>query len=115
MTHVKNEAATIPIGRPISNTTAYVLDKHRNPLPVGVPGELYLGGPGVAEGYVNQPELTSESFVAKPFAADSTQRIYRTGDIVKCLPDGNVELVGRADGQVKSAASELSPARSRLS
>ena len=109
VTHVKNEAATIPIGLLISNTTAYVLDKHRNPLPVGVPGELYLGGPGVAQGYVNQPELTSESFVADPFAADSTQRIYRTGDIVKYLPDGNIEFVGRADGQVKIRGFRIEP------
>jgi acyl carrier protein len=98
---VEKEAATIPIGRPISNTTAYVLDEHCNPVPVGVPGELYLGGPGVAEGYLNQPELTRERFVPDPFGADKSQRLYRTGDIVKYLADGNIEFIGRRDGQVK--------------
>ena len=85
VTHVEKDAASIPIGRPISNTTAYVLDQHGNPLPIGVPGELYLGGPGLAQRYLNQPELTRERFVAHPFAADNTQRLYRTGDIVKLL------------------------------
>ena len=99
--HVEKDAATIPIGRPISNTTTYVLDEHGNPVPVGVPGELYLGGPGVAQGYLNQAELTRGKFVADPFAADNTQRLYRTGDIVKYLADGNIEFIGRADGQVK--------------
>ena len=96
VTHVEKDATTVPIGRPISNTTAYVLDKHGNPLPIGVPGELYLGGPGVAQGYLNQPELTGERFVADPVCRRKAQRLYRTGDIVKYLPDGNIEFIGRA-------------------
>ena len=109
VTHVEKDAATIPIGRPISNTTAYVLDKHGNPLPIGVPGELYVGGPGVAQGYLNRPELTRERFVADPFSADKSQRLYRTGDIVKFLADGNIEFVGRADGQVKIRGFRIEP------
>ena len=109
VTHVEENATTIPIGRPISNTTAYVLDKHGNPLPVGVPGELYLGGPGVAEGYLNQPELTRERFIPDPFAADKNQRLYRTGDIVKYLPDGSIEFVGRLDSQTKIRGFRIEP------
>jgi hypothetical protein len=97
---LSKEASTVPIGRPISNTTAYVLDTHRHPVPQGVPGELYLGGPGVAEGYLNCPELTRERFVVNPFGGNG-KRLYRTGDIVKYLPDGNIEFIGRADNQVK--------------
>ena len=106
---VEKDATTIPIGRPIANTTAYVLDKHGHPLPIGVPGELHLGGPGVAQGYLNQPELTGERFVADPFAADRTQRLYRTGDIVKYLPDGNIEFIGRKDNQVKIRGFRIEP------
>ena len=101
VTYLEENATTVPIGRPISNTRAYVLDNYGNPLPAGVPGELYLGGSGVAEGYLNQPELTCERFVPDPFGADKTQRLYRTGDIVKYLPDGNIEFIGRADSQIK--------------
>ena len=109
VTDVAKDATSIPIGRPISNTTAYVLDKYGNPLPIGVPGELYLGGPGVAQGYLNQPELTVERFVADPFAADKTQRLYRTGDIVKYLADGNIEFIGRVDNQVKIRGFRIEP------
>jgi amino acid adenylation domain-containing protein len=93
-------ARTIPIGRPISNTTAYVLDRYGHPVPPGIPGELYLGGPGVAEGYLNRPELTRERFIEDPFGLNG-RRLYRTGDIVTWLPDGNIEFLGRADNQVK--------------
>ena len=109
VTHVEKDATSIPIGRPISNTTAYVLDKHGNPVPIGVPGELYLGGPGVAQGYLNQPELTRERFVADPFAADRTQRLYRTGDVVKFLADGTIEFMGRMDNQVKIRGFRIEP------
>ncbi len=109
VTDVEKNATTIPIGRPIANTTAYVLDKYGVPLPIGVPGELYLGGPGVAQGYLNQPELTAERFVADPFAADETQRLYRTGDIVKYLADGNIEFIGRVDNQVKIRGFRIEP------
>jgi amino acid adenylation domain-containing protein len=96
-----------PIGRPISNTTVYVLDAHLRPLPVGAVGELYIGGAGVARGYLNRPELTAERFIANPFqtAAEQAQgyngRLYKTGDLVRYLPDGNLDYIGRSDFQVK--------------
>jgi len=101
-TAVKIERDTpITIGRPIGNTQAYVLDASRNLLPVGVPGELYLGGAGLARGYWNRPELTAERFVPNPFADDAGDRVYRTGDIVRYRPNGEIELLGRSDHQVK--------------
>jgi acyl-coenzyme A synthetase/AMP-(fatty) acid ligase/acyl carrier protein len=106
---VEESARTVPIGRPISNTTAYVLDRHGNPLPAGVPGELYLGGPGVAEGYLNRPELTRERFVPDPFGGEKSQRLYRTGDIVKYLADGNIEFLRRADAQTKIRGFRIEP------
>ncbi|MBA4136614.1 MAG: non-ribosomal peptide synthetase [Opitutus sp.] len=98
---VPSDATSIPIGRPISNTTAYVLDERRQLVPVGVPGELYLGGDGVARGYHRRPELTAEKFVSDPFAQRPAARLYRTGDVVRWLPDGTLEFLGRVDNQVK--------------
>ena len=94
-------AASIPIGPPIANTTAYVLDRHLSPVPIGVPGELYLGGPGVARGYVNRPEETAARFIEDPFSADAGARLYRTGDRARWRADGMLEYLGRLDAQVK--------------
>lgn len=91
----------VSIGRPILNTTVFVLDELRRPVPIGVPGELYIGGAGVARGYLNRPELTAEKFILDPFSKDATARLYRTGDVVRYSADGNIEFVGRVDNQIK--------------
>ncbi|WP_428265214.1 amino acid adenylation domain-containing protein [Haliangium sp.] len=95
------DATTIPLGRPIANTQVYVLDEQLQRTPVGEIGEIYIGGPGLARGYVNQPVLTSERFITGVPSLPPDERLYRSGDLAKYLPDGTVDFVGRRDGQVK--------------
>ncbi|HQY71732.1 MAG TPA: amino acid adenylation domain-containing protein, partial [Pseudomonadales bacterium] len=94
-------SGAIPIGRPIANTQLYILDDCMEPVPIGVIGELYIGGEGVARGYLRRPDLTAEKFVADRFSGVPQARLYRTGDLVRYLPDGNIEFIGRCDNQVK--------------
>ena len=103
--NIKKVDVPIPIGTPINNTTCYILDNNLNPCPIGTPGELYVGGAGLARGYLNQEELTKKCFIANPFAKElglsNTDRIYKTGDLARWLPDANIEYLGRTDFQVK--------------
>ncbi len=91
----------LPIGRPLENTSAYVLDPQMNPVPVGIPGELYTGGNGLAHGYLHRPDLTAEKFIPDPFSKFPGKRLYKTGDLVCFRKDGNIDFLGRVDQQVK--------------
>ena len=91
----------VMIGQPIANTQFYSRDRHLQPLPIGVPGELHIGGIGLARGYHNRPELTAEKFMPDPFRSEPGARLYKTGDLARYLPDGAIEYLGRMDHQVK--------------
>ena len=95
---IETTIESIPIGSPIANTQVYILDDYLQPVPVGVPGELHIGGAGLARGYLNRPELTQEKFIPNPF---DNSKLYKTGDLARYLPDGNIEYLGRIDHQVK--------------
>jgi amino acid adenylation domain-containing protein len=99
--HMAPGSHSLPIGRPIANTQVYILDAHLQPVPLGVTGELHIGGAGVARGYLNLPELSAERFLADPFSSTANARMYKTGDLGRWLPDGTIEYQGRNDFQVK--------------
>jgi len=99
----------VPIGRPISNVQTYILDKHLNPVPIGVRGELHIGGAGLAKRYLNCPDLTAEKFIPSPFSDQAGARLYKTGDLARYLPDGNIEFLGRIDNQVKIRGFRIEP------
>ena len=90
---------SVPIGRPIDNTTIYILDSHLQPVPIGVPGELYVGGACLARGYLNQSDMTAERFIPSPFGQEEV--LFKTGDLGRYLPEGDIEYLGRRDHQVK--------------
>ncbi|MEH2321834.1 non-ribosomal peptide synthetase [Nostoc sp.] len=91
----------IGIGCPLANTQIYILDSHLQPVPIGISGELYIGGEGLARGYLNRPDLTAEKFISNPFSPNPKSRLYKTGDLARYLPDGHIEYLGRIDYQVK--------------
>ena len=98
-----------PIGRPIGNTTVYLLNRNMEIMPVGVPGELFIGGVCLARGYMNYPDLTAERFIPDPFSNEAGARLFRTGDLGKYLPDGNIDFLGRADDQIKLRGLRIEP------
>ncbi len=98
---VPEGARSIPIGQAIANTQIYLLDNHFNPVPIGASGEIYIGGDGLARGYLNRPELTAQWFVPNPFSSQPDSRLYKSGDLARYRPDGNIEFLGRRDDQVK--------------
>ncbi|MEH2128455.1 non-ribosomal peptide synthetase family protein [Nostoc sp.] len=99
--HSLETGTQISIGRPIANTKIYILDSHLHPVPVGVSGEIYISGEGLARGYLNHPEITSDKFIPHPFSQQPGMRLYKTGDLARYLSDGNIEFLGRIDNQVK--------------
>jgi len=104
------ESATVPIGKPIANTVVYILDGNLKPVPIGVPGEICIGGAGVAAGYLNQPQQTAERFIPNPYSPQISENLYRTGDLARFLHDGNIEFLGRIDHQLKIRGFRVEPA-----
>ena len=107
--HDGTQAGDPPIGRPISNTLVYLLDQHLNPVPVGAAGELHIGGVGVVRGYLGRAGLTAERFIPDPFSATPGARLYKTGDLARYLPDGNIRFLGRRDEQLKIRGVRIEP------
>jgi amino acid adenylation domain-containing protein len=109
---VKTEDLTrrsIPIGKPIANTTVHIFDENLRPVPIGVTGELYVGGDGLARGYWRREQLTAENFIADPFSSDTSARLYKTGDLARWRDDGTIEFLGRADNQIKLRGFRIEP------
>ncbi|WP_138505990.1 non-ribosomal peptide synthetase [Nostoc sp. PA-18-2419] len=103
------ELKEVPIGRPLSNYQVYILDQNLQPTPVGVPGELHIGGAALAQGYLNQPQLTQKKFIVNKFSSDSKARLYKTGDLARYTSDGNITFLGRLDHQVKIRGFRVEP------
>jgi acyl carrier protein len=99
--HRDDDGRSVPIGRPIANTQIHILDRHMNPVPIGIAGELHIGGVGLARGYLNNPVLTEEKFVPSPFGEKAGARLYKTGDLARYWADGTIEYLGRMDTQIK--------------
>jgi non-ribosomal peptide synthetase component F len=99
----------VPLGQPLTNVQIYILDSRLQPMPIGVGGELYIGGIGLARGYLNRPDLTAAGFIPNPFSTMQGARLYRTGDLACYLPDGRVEFLGRIDQQVKLRGFRIEP------
>jgi amino acid adenylation domain-containing protein len=99
----------IPIGRAISNLQTYILDRNLKPSPIGIAGELYIGGVGLSRGYLNRPDISAKQFIPNPFSKNPQDRLYKTGDTVRCLPDGNLEFIGRIDFQIKIQGFRVEP------
>ncbi|HEY0404743.1 MAG TPA: non-ribosomal peptide synthetase, partial [Pyrinomonadaceae bacterium] len=107
--HEDEQRKAIPIGQPIANTQIHLLDKRLQPVPVGVPGELHIGGHSLARGYLNHPALTAEKFIPNPFSREAGARLYRTGDLARYLPGGAIEFIGRLDHQLKIRGFRVEP------
>ncbi|NJL60614.1 MAG: amino acid adenylation domain-containing protein [Methylacidiphilales bacterium] len=105
----KPDVNSVPVGIPINNTQIYILDENKQPVTKGMTGELYIGGIGLAKGYLNRPEITAARFISNPFSDDSNSLIYQTGDSARILPDGNIEVLGRVDSQVKIRGFRIQP------
>src|SRR5207249_2226070 len=105
----EQDATPPPLGRPIANTRVYILDRHRHPVPLSVPGELCIAGLGLARGYLRRPGLSAERFLPDPFATAPGARLYRTGDLARYRPDGTLDYLGRLDDQIEIRGLRIEP------